>query len=267
MLGKTALTTNFIFLLVSACIQVKFNVNIVPEADQTPESTTPIPSPASGSDIKPTTTLFMPALTPPDLPPPPGGFGDQNRAVEAARHHLAGVLDVPIDQISLLQVESQTWRDTSLGCPQPGRGYAQVLTPGFFILLEYYGQRYELHSDQSGASVILCHVPARKDRIPLRGMLSQAEIVERARGHLAGLLSVPLESVVTISVEPVEWDDPSLGCGYQSGMRPDRANPGGIPGLHILLEADGQRYEYHSGGLWLVFCGPEGSSYQEPKSQ
>ena len=132
------------------------------------KSTTTIPSPASGSEIKPITTPFLPALTLPDLPPPPGGSGDQNRAVEAARHHLAGVLDVPIEQISLLQVDSVTWRDTSLGCPQPGRGYAQVLTPGYRILLEHDGQPFELHSDQSGRYIMMCDSPAKSERIPLR---------------------------------------------------------------------------------------------------
>jgi hypothetical protein len=255
MKGRTAHTILISLLLVSACIPVEFNVNIVPEEDQTPDSTSTIPSPTFSDKINPTITPFVPALTPPDITPPPGGSGDQNRAVEAARRHMAGVLDVPVDQITLLQVEPVTWPDTSLGCLQPGRVYAQVLTPGYRILLEYAGQRYELHSDQSGNSVISCDLPATSDRIPLSGMISKVEIVERARQHLADRIDLPLETVLLVGSEPSEWNDLSLGCGKPSPEFQKRSLSNPIPGFRILLSAVEETYEYHSGGEWLVFCG------------
>lgn len=57
--------------------------------------------------------------------------------------------------VRVVQVEARQWRDASLGCPQPGRMYAQVLTPGYLIVLEAGGQRLEYHAD-SGRRVELC---------------------------------------------------------------------------------------------------------------
>ena len=38
-----------------------------------------------------------------------------------------------------------TWRDSSIGCPQKGMAYLQVLTEGLRIILEVDGQRYQYH--------------------------------------------------------------------------------------------------------------------------
>jgi hypothetical protein len=47
------------------------------------------------------------------------------------------------------------WSDASLGCPQEGMMYAQVITPGYLIVLEAQGQTFEYHTDQ-GTNVVLC---------------------------------------------------------------------------------------------------------------
>jgi hypothetical protein len=52
-------------------------------------------------------------------------------------------------------MEEQQWSDTSLGCPQEGFMYAQVITPGYLIVLEAQGQTYEYHTDTQ-ANVVLC---------------------------------------------------------------------------------------------------------------
>jgi hypothetical protein len=52
-------------------------------------------------------------------------------------------------------VEAVDWSDTSLGCPEPGMAYAQVITPGYLIVLGAAGQTYEYHTDEH-SSVVLC---------------------------------------------------------------------------------------------------------------
>jgi hypothetical protein len=54
--------------------------------------------------------------------------------------------------------EEVTWRDASLGCPQPGMNYAQMLTNGTRIVLEAAGQQYNYHSGSHGAP-FLCANP------------------------------------------------------------------------------------------------------------
>lgn len=75
--------------------------------------------------------------------------------VERAREDLADRKGVGKEQITVVEVKAVNWPDTSLGCPQPGMMYAQVITPGYRILLSYEGQIYEYHSDQ-GDRVVCC---------------------------------------------------------------------------------------------------------------
>jgi len=67
---------------------------------------------------------------------------------------LAGRLGVAAEAIQVRSVEALEWPDASLGCPQPGMVYAQVITPGYRIVLEAGGQAYEYHSSRS--RVVYC---------------------------------------------------------------------------------------------------------------
>ena len=68
---------------------------------------------------------------------------------DAARRTGAAPGDVRIARI-----ESREWPDRSLGCPRPGMGYAQAITPGYLIVAEAAGQQLEYHTDH--AQVVLC---------------------------------------------------------------------------------------------------------------
>jgi WD40 repeat protein len=50
----------------------------------------------------------------------------------------------------------ETFPDSSLGCPQPGQLYSQVLTSGVQFLLEYKGVSYDYRVSADGRLVILC---------------------------------------------------------------------------------------------------------------
>ena len=76
-------------------------------------------------------------------------------AVERAKEDLANRKGIDREQITVLVVKEVNWPDTSLGCPEPGMMYAQVITPGHRIILSYAGQTYEYHSDQGGR-VVYC---------------------------------------------------------------------------------------------------------------
>jgi hypothetical protein len=56
--------------------------------------------------------------------------------------------------VRVVMVEPREWPDRSLGCPRPGMGYAQAITPGFLIVVEASGRRLEYHSDH--AVVVAC---------------------------------------------------------------------------------------------------------------
>ena len=58
-------------------------------------------------------------------------------------------------EIRLASVDAVEWSDASLGCPQPGMMYAQVITPGYRVVLEAEGQQYTYHTD-TGQYAVLC---------------------------------------------------------------------------------------------------------------
>ncbi len=62
-----------------------------------------------------------------------------------AKRDLAGRLSIPADSIKVLECGEAMWPDTSLGMPEPGQMYAQMLTEGFSVVLEAGGKKYEYH--------------------------------------------------------------------------------------------------------------------------
>jgi hypothetical protein len=87
-----------------------------------------------------------------ELPPGSGPL------VQLAKEDLVDKLGLAPEAIQLVSVEAVDWPDASLGCPQEGMMYAQVITPGFLIVLEVEGQTYEYHTDSTDY-VVLCENP------------------------------------------------------------------------------------------------------------
>jgi hypothetical protein len=143
----------------------------VPEATPTELATlspevqaaSPLPTPTTElpteiiepvSPISPTTSEEVPMPNPDSqvMPLSPGS----EKAVAAATADLARQQGLPFDTITVQSVEPMDWSDASLGCPQEGFMYAQVITPGYLIILEAQGQTYEYHTDEQGTNVVLC---------------------------------------------------------------------------------------------------------------
>jgi hypothetical protein len=135
-----------IIVLVSGC-----NGTTLPGQDSTPSAQTTLTQPRNLEiTITPTSpqTMVTQEATLPGTSPSPG-TQVENPLVRQAREDLVQRLNVPIEDIELMQYEEVFWRDTSLGCPQPGMVYGQVITSGYLITLEAKGQRYEYHADTS----------------------------------------------------------------------------------------------------------------------
>lgn len=79
--------------------------------------------------------------------------------IEKAKADLVQRLSISITKISLLEATEVIWPDSSLGCSQTGMASAQVLTPGYLILLGYNNNKYEYHANK-GTYVTYCLNPA-----------------------------------------------------------------------------------------------------------
>jgi hypothetical protein len=73
--------------------------------------------------------------------------------LQAIVHLIADETGASVQSITISSVERVDWPDTALGCPQPGEFYAQVITPGYRVMVEHEGQQFEVHTDLRGRAV------------------------------------------------------------------------------------------------------------------
>lgn len=203
--------------------------------------------PAATETVSPVSTATSTPVRTPDATPPPD---EAQAAADAAQQDLAARLEVPADQIRLVSVEAVEWPDTSLGCPEPGMNYAQVIVPGYLIVLEAGGKQYEYHTGDG--NIILCQDTAGEDAEPTELPLEAAALVQSAREDLSQRIGVPEDQMTVQLVEAVEWRDTSLGCP-EPGMQYLQVI---TPGYRIQLVVDGQVYEYHTDDERAVYCEP-----------
>ncbi len=87
------------------------------------------------------------------------------KLVPRARADLAQRLSIPEDEIEIVSAERVTWRDSSLGCPEEGMFYMQMLTPGARIELRAGGEVYPYHSNLDGPP-FYCEKPSKAGPLP-----------------------------------------------------------------------------------------------------
>jgi hypothetical protein len=110
------------------------------------DSPSALPSPVSTrpSQVAPPKASFEPSApvtgeVPPDV-------------MDAARAELAKTVGVDAAaSATVVDAEAVTWPDGSLGCPQPGMMYVQMVIPGYRIVFEVDGTQYDMRVGQGGA--------------------------------------------------------------------------------------------------------------------
>ncbi|RIK35401.1 MAG: hypothetical protein DCC57_23385 [Chloroflexi bacterium] len=91
----------------------------------------------------------------------------QEPSADSAANQVAGVvrqmvvqqLGVDAGAVSIASVEAVDWPDACLGVSQPDVMCAQVITPGYRVVIEANGQQYEYHTDATGGQIVLANAP------------------------------------------------------------------------------------------------------------
>lgn len=153
-------------------------------------------------------------------------------AITAARQSLADLLAIQPEEIAVTVYTIVDWSDACLELGSAEESCAQVITPGYRIILQTGGKSYIYHSDQNGTLL-------RQELAPAN--LPQAAIA--ARKALADKLGIESELLINVvSVEEVEWPDSCLGVSSPDVMCLQVI----MPGYRVILESNGRRYEYHT---------------------
>ncbi|MEM7129952.1 MAG: hypothetical protein AAF702_26720 [Chloroflexota bacterium] len=83
--------------------------------------------------------------------------GIQQILGQRAQEDLAAELGVAVDEVSVTAVEAMDWPDSSLGCPEEGMMYAQVITSGYRFTLQAGETEYKYHTaDREDSPVMAC---------------------------------------------------------------------------------------------------------------
>ena len=95
-----------------------------------PEARTPIlqPPPANPGPIQ-----SHLGIGPPEYIHPGDDFTIPEEILEALKQAMADKLSVPVEDITIVDQKEVSWSDTSLGNPQPGHYYAQMIVEGYKI--------------------------------------------------------------------------------------------------------------------------------------
>jgi hypothetical protein len=119
-----------------------------PTQTQAPEAS----SPTAVAEV-----TSVPEPTPSEQPqtPEPDDFQDYPQPVVAAIDAAAAETEVNRNEVRVLSYEEREWPSTALGCPQPGFSYAQVVTPGYLVLLLADGTELTYHTNLT-TGVVLC---------------------------------------------------------------------------------------------------------------
>jgi hypothetical protein len=95
-----------------------------------------------------------PSVGPGTTPSPGTASSQEQQAVDASLEAAAAQLGVPRGQLRVLRVEHREWPSSALRCPQPGRFYTQVITPGYLVVIAGQAKELEYHTDLRGRAVL-----------------------------------------------------------------------------------------------------------------
>lgn len=112
----------------------------------------PAMTPAPAQDVVRNATEEPLEDTPVPSPAPADGL--EKKMTRIVMNDLGARLGTDIDGIKVVSLAALTWPDAALGCPLPGKVYAQGTVPGLRIRLEAAGKEYSYHTDRTGQFVL-----------------------------------------------------------------------------------------------------------------
>ena len=91
----------------------------------------------------------------PVLKPEAAAVHNDVQSIVAAAKQDAIARGAPAQAITVQSAQRVTWRDGSLGCPDPQMQYTQALVPGWRVILRVGDLTYDYHAATNG-QVFLC---------------------------------------------------------------------------------------------------------------
>src|SRR5262249_34110278 len=140
---------------------------------------------------------------------------DLTPAQRAALTALEDQLGLTADQIKLVSTEAVTWPNGCLGIVRMGVLCTQAEVPGFKIILEADGKKYEFHTTQDGSIVLLAE-----------GAQDSAEVEPVVIKQLAANLGLQESDISVVSDTTIEFNDACMGVAMEGVVCAQVVTPG-----------------------------------------
>ena len=178
-------------------------------------------------------------------------LGAEERSIaEQAKAVLADRLEIPVSTITVDTVRAVTWQDTSIGCPEPGVAYGQVLTPGHQVTLQAGDSTHSVHI-ANGKAFVCQRSKARRDA-PAAADVEWLEIAGKARADLASKVGTSPDKIRVMNAGRRVWSSTALGCDDPRGTA--MAVP--VDGWVITLRYGDRDFTYHTDSARVLPCPP-----------
>ncbi|MGE0455896.1 MAG: hypothetical protein AB7O37_19445 [Vicinamibacteria bacterium] len=175
---------------------------------------------------------------------------EQKEAVRLAEQALSERLGVGAAALSLESTQAVDWPDASLGCPEKGMVYAQVVTPGYEVALAHAGSSYAVHVGAGRA--VVCEAPRQSRRQSVETARAAVQAGARARSELARSLGIEASAIRILRVRPASAPltegEPECSDLTAGGAAAD------APAFRVDLEAQGRRHVYSVAGERVRAC-------------
>ena len=124
------------------------------------------------------------------------------------------------------------------------------------VLMSAACQNQENQENQEVAEIVSSekqsHVISKKDMGAATGDISMDQQIQDAIADLANRLGVAVDAITVKEARALQWGSGAMGCP-KPGMNYTQAL---VPGVRLLLEADGTIYYYHGSRRGSLFQCP-----------
>ena len=90
----------------------------------------------------------------PEMPPAADGRPALKSPAGIAQQLVAEQTGARAEDVEIVSTQQVDFSDSSLGCPQPGMSYLQVITPGHQVLVSHAGKTYDVRI--AGQRALIC---------------------------------------------------------------------------------------------------------------
>lgn len=69
---------------------------------------------------------------------------------------LSAQTGIDIEEMEIISTEAVEWPNSALGCPEAGQMYADMIVPGYRLLIEAQGETFDVGTDEAVSRIALC---------------------------------------------------------------------------------------------------------------